>query len=121
MSIRPGRLDLGDARADGRFIGDVQHQGAAAQQLEGLGRLGLAHRAEHEVAAGQGRQGDLAPEPAGDTGDQPGLGHVSFQLVTKVVIPDKRSADPGPPEARRSGVGPGSSRCALVRDDNREV
>jgi hypothetical protein len=30
----------------------------------------------------------------------------------------QRSGDPGPPEARRSGVGPGSARYALVRDDN---
>ncbi|WP_419318934.1 class I SAM-dependent methyltransferase [Caulobacter sp. ErkDOM-E] len=35
------------------------------------------------------------------------------------VIPDKRSADSGPPETLSSGVGPGSSRFALVRDDNR--
>jgi hypothetical protein len=39
----------------------------------------------------------------------------------KAVIPDKarRAADPGPPEALSSGVGPGSARFALVRDDNR--
>jgi hypothetical protein len=43
--------------------------------------------------------------------------------LERVVIPDKahRAADPGPPEAPRSRVGPGSSRCALVRDDNPDV
>jgi signal peptidase I len=32
--------------------------------------------------------------------------------------PAWRSEDPGPPQAPRSRVGPGSARCALVRDDN---
>ncbi len=68
-------LGLGGAGFHGGLVGDVEDQGVAAQQLESVGVLGLAHRADDRVAARQGRQGDLAPEPAGDAGDQPGFGH----------------------------------------------
>ncbi|ALL12202.1 class I SAM-dependent methyltransferase [Caulobacter henricii] len=51
----------------------------------------------------------LNPLPSGRAG----------RAAHTAVIPDKRSADPGPTEVLSSGVGPGSVRDALVRDDSR--
>ncbi len=67
-----------------------------------------------ERVIGLDKAGDLAfglkalsPPPRGE----------GSRVAKTAVIPDKRSADPGPPETLSSGVGPGSSRFALVRDD----
>src|SRR6266508_1711420 len=83
------RVDGGlDGRTRGRWVGDVQGDGAdpvAVAPHELVELFGLPCGGDHPVPAVEHGLGQLPSEPTGTAGDQPGLGHEKSPLLVVLL------------------------------------